>query len=62
VASLTLRRLRAIGEALTQRLAGELDGGIPRGDYEAALEWAGGEMARRTNRAPKSLPEDDGHG
>jgi hypothetical protein len=50
---LTLKRLRAIEEALIFRLAGEIeahDDAIPAEDYDAALDWVIEEIARREYR------------
>lgn len=49
---LTTKRLEAIIEALTSRLAGEIDisdddGSPSADDYEMALEWAMQELKRR---------------
>lgn len=44
---LTLKMLRAIEEALTARLAGEIDIEADRDDYEAALDWIGEQIAKR---------------
>lgn len=46
---LTLRRLRAIEEALIFRLADEIednDDAIPREDYDAALAWVNDQIGR----------------
>lgn len=40
MAVLTKKRLLAIREALTARLAGAIESDIERKDYKAALEWA----------------------
>lgn len=46
--SLTLKRLRAIEEALTARLAGDLgDSDIPRKVYDQAHDWAFDEIEKR---------------
>lgn len=52
---LTKKRLEAIIEALTARLAGEIDVGHENGspsadDYEKALEWA---MQKLTDATPR---------
>lgn len=51
MAVLNKRRLKAIHEALTSRLAGEIDvqddTGLKAKDYEAALEWASEQLRRR---------------
>ena len=49
---LTVKRLRAIEEALIFRLAGEIedDDAVPRRDYEAALAWVSARLARRSGK------------
>jgi hypothetical protein len=44
---LTKKRLRAVIEALTARLAGAIDTDIPREDYEQALLWAQAKLQDR---------------
>jgi hypothetical protein len=47
---LTMKRLRAIQEALMFRLAGEIEDGddaIPAEDYDTALDWVSEQIARR---------------
>lgn len=56
---LTSRRLEAIVEALTSRLAGEIDisdhPDAPEAkDYEKALAWADDELAKRQSRNAKA--------
>jgi hypothetical protein len=48
-ARLTLKRLRAIEEALNASLAGPMDKELCRADYERALEWAQEQIDKRTN-------------
>lgn len=60
---LTIKRLEAIIEALTARLAGEIDVGQDDGspsadDYEKALEWA---MQKRTDADPRAAHFDTGY-
>lgn len=50
---LTVKRLRAIEEALIFRLAGEIEDGddaIAREDYDAALAWVNDQIARRSGK------------
>ena len=62
---LTLLTLAAITEALSARLAGELDfeagDGTPRhDDYEAALDWSLREEAKlRTRRGQRAVDSRD---
>lgn len=58
---LTLNRLMAIREALTARLAGELDGtdgDHPQKHYEKALEWANEEIRWRAARKAANNQRD----
>lgn len=51
---LTKRRLEAITEALTSKLAGELDSAdLTREDYEAAQAWADEQLEKR--HSPRKL-------
>jgi len=61
---LTLRRLNAIEEALSARLAGERDcyddPDTPTdADYEAAYDWVTEQIERREKRAPLSREGND---
>lgn len=56
MARLTVRRLDAIIESLNARLAGEWNaegGDADQRDYQAALEWAQDERARRQSASAK---------
>jgi hypothetical protein len=53
---LTIKRLSAMREALTARLAGEIDvgdepGASQREDYEAAIAWVQDKLSSRKNRS-----------
>ena len=51
--NLTLKRLLAIAEALSMRLAGPIEpNGIDRTDYDRALDWVRAEIAKRKRRKP----------
>lgn len=55
--ALTLRRLNAIEEALSSRMAGERDCGddpdMPNDDdYDAAYEWVSEQISKRKDRQP----------
>jgi len=52
---LTIPRLNAIIEALSERLAGEIETQIDPADYEAAREWAASERERRLAKKRKAL-------
>jgi hypothetical protein len=57
MARLSHRRLRALEEALLHRLAGEIDSGFPKADYEGAAEWVADEVERRASRKIRRMTD-----